>query len=63
MPFCETETCTATMFLQYFNTMKKDNESFNINKTSVILLQSNGKGYSAAWKLFASLNLAPPVHQ
>ena len=30
---------------------------------SVIALRSIGKGYSAARKLFAILNLSPPVHQ
>ena len=62
MLFCEPKTCTATMFPQYFQTTKKD-KSFNINKALVIVLRSNRKGYSAACKVFASLNLSLPVHQ
>lgn len=49
------------MFLQDFDTTRKD-KSVKINKTSVIALQSTGRGYAAASNFFA-LNLPPTVHQ
>ena len=49
--------------IQYFDSTKRDNKTFDINKASVIALRSIGKGYSAARKLFALLNLSPPIHQ
>lgn len=37
---CKTETRTAIMFPQYFNTIRKNNKTFNLNKASTIALQS-----------------------